>query len=132
MERIEVSLKNHLPDARGLGLVKDIQDLGITGVTGARVVDIYWLDADLSPDKLNLIGNGLLADPVTQEYRSFTGAGGRGMAKKQTHTIEVAYNAGVADPVEETVGKAVRDLGIGGVRAVKTTRRYLLRGQLSE
>ncbi|MBI2850310.1 MAG: phosphoribosylformylglycinamidine synthase subunit PurL [Chloroflexi bacterium] len=132
MQRIEVSLKSHLPDARGLGLVKDIQDLGITTVTGAQVEDIYWLDADLAPDKLELIGRQLLADPVTQNYRCFTGAGGEKSAGgRQSHTIEVAYNAGVADPVEQTVMKAVRDLGIKGVKAVRTTQRYLLRGRLT-
>ena len=29
MHRVEVRLKTHLPDARGQGLAKDIQDLGI-------------------------------------------------------------------------------------------------------
>jgi phosphoribosylformylglycinamidine (FGAM) synthase PurS component len=51
MHKIEVLLKSHLPDARGLGLVRDIHDLGITSVTSVRVIDIYWLDADLSGDE---------------------------------------------------------------------------------
>ena len=72
MHRVEVSLKSHLPDARGLGLVKDIHDLGITTVSDVRVVDIYWLDADLAPDELELICQRLLADPVTQEYQYST------------------------------------------------------------
>src|SRR3990170_4174614 len=109
MQRIEVSLKSRQPDARGQGMVKDINDLGITTVSAARVVDIYWLDADLPADKLEAIGQRILADPVTQEYRSFTGAANMvEEASGQSHTIEVAYNAGVADPVEETVMKAVR------------------------
>ena len=49
MYRAEVRLKTHLPDARGQGLVKDVCDLGITTVSDIRVVDIYWLDADLTP-----------------------------------------------------------------------------------
>ena len=72
MHRVEVRLKSHLPDARGLSLIKDVHDLGITTVSNARVVDIYWLDADLPPDKFALICRSLLADPVTQEYRHFT------------------------------------------------------------
>ena len=67
MHRIEVSLKSRQIDARGQGLVKDINDLGITTVSGARVVDIYWLDAELPPDKLEAIGQQILADPVTQD-----------------------------------------------------------------
>ena len=55
MHRIEVRLKSHLPDPAGRGLVKDIQDLGINSVTDARVVDVYWLDANLAPEKVELI-----------------------------------------------------------------------------
>ena len=38
MYRVEVYLKSQLPDARGLGLSKDIQDLGITTAAIARTV----------------------------------------------------------------------------------------------
>ncbi len=133
MYRVEIRLKSHLPDPRGLSLVRDIHDLGITTVSNVRVVDIYWLDADLPPDKLDLICQSLLADPVTQEYRCFSPSTKiKGEIDKQSHIIEVAYNAGVTDPVEDTVMKAIQDLGMGGVRAVKTAKRYLLQGQLDE
>ena len=135
MHRIGVRLKSHLPDARGLGLVKDIHDLGITTVSDVRVVDIYWLDADLTTDELDLIGHHLLADPVTQEYQFFTPSTDiRGSLKveRQVHTVEVAYNAGVTDPVEDSVLKAIRDLGVENVSAVKTSKRYLIEGQLEE
>ncbi|MDZ4245966.1 MAG: phosphoribosylformylglycinamidine synthase subunit PurS, partial [Dehalococcoidia bacterium] len=65
-------MKSHLPDARGLGLVRDIHDLGITTVSQVRVVDIYWLDADLTTEELDIICRQLLADPVTQDYRYLT------------------------------------------------------------
>ncbi len=141
MHRIEVGLKSHQPDARGAGLVKDIDDLGITTVFNARVVDVYWLDADLPPDRLDLICRSLLADPVTQEYQYFTSPSGikdisegdaEGGEVTKSHTVEVAYNAGVTDPVEGTVTKAIRDLGIEGVRAVKTAKQYLIEGKLDE
>jgi len=130
MHRLEIYIKSHLPDARGLGLVKDIHDLGITGISSARVVDIYWLDASLSPGELDLICHELLADAVTQEYRYESTSSIGSQTGTGLHTVEVAYNAGVTDPVEETVMKAVRDLGINGVRAVKTARRYLIEGHL--
>jgi len=66
MHTIEVRLKSHLPDARGIGLVRDIHDLGIATVSNVRVVDIYWLDADLPPDKLERVCRELPADPVMQ------------------------------------------------------------------
>ncbi|MBI4304017.1 MAG: phosphoribosylformylglycinamidine synthase subunit PurL [Chloroflexi bacterium] len=136
MHRVEVCLKSHLPDSRGLGLVKDVHDLGITTVTNARVADIYWLDADLAEKELELICRRLLADPVTQDYKSITFARGRHPTPSPTsekyHDVEVAYNAGVADPAEETVKKAIKDLGIGNVRAVKTARRYQVEGNPTE
>jgi phosphoribosylformylglycinamidine synthase subunit PurSL len=130
MHRIEVRLKAHLPDPAGRGLVKDIQDLGINTVDDARVVDVYWLDSHLAPEKLELICHGLLADPVTQDYwygqtEKVDDAG------KGYKIVEVAYNAGVTDPVKESVMKAIVDLGIINVHAVATAKRYLLRGELS-
>jgi len=130
MHRVEVRLKSHLTDARGLGLVRDIRDLGITSVSDTRVVDIYWLDADLAPDELELICQELLADAVTEEYRCESIFSFDSETSARLHTVEVAYNAGVTDPVEETVMKAVRDLGIDSVRTVKTARRYLIEGHL--
>ncbi len=146
MHRVEVRLNPRLPDARGLGLVKDISDLGITTVSDVRVVDIYWLDGDLTPDELDLVGQRLLADLVTQEYQCFTlSTAGDGSlpwpssaldaqdkgSDRQSHVIEVTYNPGVTDPVEGTVMKAIRDLGVEGVSAVKTAKRYLLQGRLN-
>ena len=130
MHRIEVYLKRYLPDARGLSLVGDICDLGITAVSDIRVVDIYWLDADLTDEKLELICQNLLADAVTQEYRYSRGSRDEDEVKAGCHTVEIAYNAGVTDPIEASVMKAVRDLGIENVKAVKTAKRYIIEGQL--
>ncbi len=107
MHRIEVYLKHYLPDAEGPGLVGDIRDLGITAVSDIRVIDIYWLDADLTDDRLELICRNLLADAVTQEYRYRRGCRDEGEVKAGCHTVEVAYNAGVTDPIEASVMKAV-------------------------
>ncbi len=135
MHSVEICLKSNLPDARGLGLVRDIHDLGITAVSQVNVVDIYWLDAELTPEELNSICRGLLADPAIQEYQFFTFSArtkaSNSEGSKQLHTIEVAYNAGVTDPVENSIIKAARDLGIS-IRAVKTAKRYLIQGLLNE
>ncbi len=129
MHRIEVKLKVGLADARGQGLVRDIQDLGITSVSAATVVDVYFLNAELAPSELELVCGGLLADPVTQEYSHSSGDPVRSGPGGVVQTIEVAYNPGVTDPVEETGMKAIRDLGVAGVTAVKTAKLYLLEGR---
>ena len=138
MHKIEISLRNDQPDARGAGLVKDIHDLGISTATDVRVVDIYWLDANLSSTDLDSIGRKLLADPVTQTYHYSSLLDHSSLLDRIVSTsadvrpVDVAYNPGVTDPVEETVMKAIRELSITGVRAVKTARRYLIRGRLTE
>ena len=129
MHRIEISLRKHVPDARGLGLVEDIADLGIKSVATALVRDVYYLDANLTPKQLDLIGRELLADPVTQEYG--IDAISTEAKKAGVHVIEVAYKAGVVDPVEETVLIGLRDLNIKGVKAVKTAKLYILEGKLT-
>jgi len=132
MHRIEIQLKSHLPDPKGLGLVKDIHDLEIKTASVARVVDIYWLDAELTNEQLELICQKLLADPVTQDYWYGQSPRDRLEAGAARHIVEVAYHAGVTDPVEESTMKAIRDLGVEDVRVVKTAKRYLIEGQLDE
>ena len=132
MHKIEVRLKANLPDVRGLSLIHDINDLGIVSVNNIRVVDIYWLDADLTPHTLELICRCLLADPVTQEYWYGQCPRREGEAGNNYHSVEVAYNAGVTDPVEGTIIKALKDLGVAGVGGVKTAKRYLIEGQLDK
>jgi len=130
--KIEVWLKNNLPDVRGLSLAKDIYDLGITTVSNIRVVDIYRLDTDLKLDELDLICQNLLVDSVIQEMRCESTSENENKLDTNHNIVEVAYNAGVTDPVEETSMKAVLDLGVSGIRAIKTAKRYLIEGHLNE
>jgi len=130
MHKIEVRLKTHLPDPAGRGLVKDIQDLGINSVEEARVVDVYWLDSNLAPEKVELICRSLLADSLTQDYQ-FDKNGRKQDEEAGYKVVEVAYNAGVTDPVKDSAMKAIKDLGIPNVRAVATARRYLLKGSVN-
>jgi len=126
--RVEVSVKASLPDPRGEALKADIRDLGITSVSRVRVSNIYLLEGGLSGEELNTICRELLADPVVEEYSV---GDAPLIALSDAHAVEVAYNPGVMDPVEESVRKGVRDLGITKVESVKTAKRYYLSGKLS-
>jgi len=125
--RIEVSVKSGFPDPRGEALQKDIRDLGIMAVKQVRVSDIYLLQGKLDEAEVTRICQELLADPVVEEY-SYR----EEPPPDDAHLIEVAYNPGVMDPVEESVVRGIRDLGIVTVESVRTARRYLLWGELSE
>lgn len=120
-------MKPGFPDPRGEALKADIRDLGIGTVGRVRVSDVYLLEGDLSPKELDIICRELLADPVVEQYSIGEAPL---VAPEDAHAIEVAYNPGVMDPVEESVRKGVLDLDITTVESVKTAKRYYLSGKL--
>jgi len=126
--RVEVSVKPDLPDPRGEALKADVRDLGIGGVQQVRVSDVYLLEGKLTPQELETICSQLLADPIVEAYA--TGETPL-IAPQDARAIEVAYNPGVMDPVEESVSKGIRDLGITSLESVRTAKRYYLWGRLS-
>ncbi|GAH35551.1 unnamed protein product, partial [marine sediment metagenome] len=128
MFRVEVSVKPGFPDPRGEALQKDIHDLGIATADRVRVSDVYLLEGALSHKEAELICQELLADPIVEEYSIGEAPL---VAPEDAHAVEVAYNLGLMDPVEESVSKGILDLGITTVESVKTAKRYYLWGELS-
>ena len=127
MYRIEISVKEGFADPRSEGLQKDILDLGIKSVKRVRVSSIYLLEGKLDEKELQTICRELLADPIVEDFtyeESPAPAGAR--------LVEVAYNPGVMDPVEESVKKGIRDLGITTITAVRTAKKYLFWGDFSD
>jgi phosphoribosylformylglycinamidine synthase II len=128
--KIEVTDKPGIFDAVGVGVKKDVLDLGIDSVKHVRFVQVYNIEGGISRQEVEKICAELLADKVSQDYRilgeqkrSSRGAG---------HIVEVAHNPGVMDPVEDSTLKGIRDLGIGGVTSIKTAKKYILSGNLTE
>jgi len=128
--KIEVIDKPGIFDAVGVGVKKDVLDLGIDSVKDVRFVQVYKIEGSISPQEVEKICAQLLADKVSQDYRIT--AGRKQSAAGNVHIVEVAHNPGVMDPVEDSTLKGIRDLGIGGVTSVKTARKYLLTGKLTE
>ncbi|MFA5308808.1 MAG: phosphoribosylformylglycinamidine synthase subunit PurL [Dehalococcoidales bacterium] len=127
MYRIEVSVKEGFADPRSEGLQKDILDLGVKTVKRVRVSSIYLLEGKLTAKELETICRELLADPIVEDY-----AVEDVPAPPGTRLVEVAYNPGVMDPVEESVKKGIRDLGIAAVTAVRTAKKYLFWGDFDD
>jgi phosphoribosylformylglycinamidine synthase II len=131
--RIEIKDKDGIFDSVGHGVLRDIADLGITSVKDVRVVQAYIIEGDIPRDGAERVARELLVDGVVQDYRisdkpftaAFTG-------KKEAHAIEIAYNPGVMDPVEASTLKGIRDLGVAGAKAVRTSHQFIIEGHLSE
>ncbi|MDO8674038.1 MAG: phosphoribosylformylglycinamidine synthase subunit PurS, partial [Dehalococcoidia bacterium] len=121
--RIEVGIRG------AAGLQRDAANLGIAGVESIHVVDVYRLEGDLSDEDLDRIGRELLADPITQ---AFVWNHSLVADEPGLHMVEVAYNPGVTDPVEQSTMKGIADLGIQSVASVRTAKKYLIRGNVSQ
>lgn len=124
--KIEVKDKPGVFDAVGEGVKKDILDLGIKGVRAVSFIQVYNIDGLIAEPVVRKICAQLLCDPISQEYSlnpELEPAAG-------CHVVEVGYNPGVMDPVEGSTLKGIRDLGIGGVASVRTSKKYVLKGTL--
>jgi len=129
--KIEIKEKPGIFDAVGEGIKKDILDLGIKTVKRVRFVQVYIIEGNPLPEEVKRICLELLVDRVTQDYSiNEQGAHNRG-GRDNEFIIEIAYNAGVMDPVEDSTLKGIRDLGINSVNSVKTAKKYLIRGRLN-
>jgi phosphoribosylformylglycinamidine synthase len=129
--RIEIKEKPGIFDAIGEGLRKDIFDLGIKTAEKARCVQVYNIEGSISIDEIKKICEELLVDKITQEYSINLPI--RTLSVSPTDfVIEVAYNPGVMDPVEDSSLKGIKDLGIAGVKSVKTAKKYIIRGKLTD
>ncbi|MDD4938893.1 MAG: phosphoribosylformylglycinamidine synthase subunit PurL [Candidatus Omnitrophica bacterium] len=127
--KIEIKDKTGIFDAVGEGIKKDIFDLGIESVKSVGFVQVYTLEGGITPREAVRICEELLADSVSQDY-SIGVPGFPQTAEAGAFVIEVAYNAGVMDPVEESALKGIRDLGIKSVNSVKTAKKYSIKGRL--
>ncbi len=126
--RVEVKEKDGFYDAVGESVKKDISDVGLKNrVKKVRFVYVYLVEGDINEADIKKISEELLIDPVTQEY-SFKGSV---CDEKEFSVVEVAYNPGVMDPVEESAKKAIQDIGIKGVKEVRTAKKYLIKGSFS-
>ena len=129
--RLEIKDKPGIFDAIGEGIKKDILDLGIKTVPVVRFTQVYNIEGNLSEEESKIICAELLVDKVSQDY-SINEPKNLKTQKPNRFIIEVSYNPGVMDPVEESTLKGIRDLGIEGVSSVKTAKKYLIEGKLSD
>jgi phosphoribosylformylglycinamidine synthase subunit PurSL len=125
VRRITVLSRSEAPDSRGEGVRLDALDFGVTGIEDVRVSDVYLFEGDIPDTDIRRIAEELLTDPITQEYVVDD------LAREDGLVIEVAYNHGVMDPVEESLSKTLADMGIKTVAAAKTMKRYVIEGALS-
>ncbi|MCX7661678.1 MAG: phosphoribosylformylglycinamidine synthase subunit PurS, partial [Candidatus Omnitrophica bacterium] len=127
--RIEIREKRNFFDAQGNAVLKDIHDLEINSVEKVDFIQVYNFKGDLTPQEIRLIAEEILIDSVSQEY--CLGSFNNYPSPNQV-SLEIAYNPGVMDPVEDSVKKAIKDLGINKEVQVKTAKKYILTGNITK
>ncbi len=125
--RIEVGFKEGIRDALGEKIKKRInEDLGIE-VREVKTIDVYTIDAALSNEQLNFLGENLFSDPVIQEFSVQ-----EPLAKDFDWLVEVGFKPGVTDNVGKTTKEAIKDvlkIEFGKNEAVYTSKQYLISGE---
>jgi len=130
---IEVGYREGVFDANGEGIKKDILDLDIKGVREVRTHQLYLLEGKISAGGTRFISEKILCDPVTQHYKLLPRAdSGKANSSNGNYAIEVWFKKGVTDNVGVSVKKAIDDLEIKGVGAVRSGRKFILEGKLTK
>jgi len=124
--RIEVGFKTGMRDALGESIKKRIiEDLHIN-VDSVRTIEVYTIDAALSPGQLKILGDKLLADPVIQVFSD------KALASDFSWLIEVGYRPGVTDNVGATAKKASEDVLKTSIHGVYFSKQYLISGKITK
>ncbi len=119
MRAVEVFSKNE--DARDSAARAAIGDTGLEAE--ASVSDVYYIDGAISDGDVKEIAEKLLTDSLTQEYST------KNAEKKEFWIIEVRYKENVCDPAEDSILKAIKELGKDAT-AVRTAKRYYIKSEI--
>lgn len=126
LHRIEVVTKKEFLDAEGDALKKSIAHLNLGKVDDIRVIKVYKLEGIDDKQLLHSIVEKLLVEKLWQDY-----ALDEQVIRETDKAIEVALKPGVMDTEIDSVTKAVSDLGIDGLIAAGTGKRYIFKGNVS-
>ncbi len=138
--RIEVKNKHGIFDAEAASVKKAVEDLGINSVQKIDIVHVYNIEADFRHAEIKRVCTELLIDKIIHTYSCHCLSSREDFLSKKVFTsisgeyveVEIAYNPGVMDPVEYSVIKGIRDLGLSPVKGVSTAKKYLIYGNVSK
>ena len=127
--RIEISLKDTVRDARGERIRNEIEHFLHIPVKRVRSIDVFTVDADLSPAELEMAAAGPFCDQVIQDY-----AIALPTQKDFDYLVEVGFRPGVTDNIGRTAREATEYITGRPFKAgegVYTSVQYLFTGSLT-
>ncbi|MCZ7649402.1 MAG: phosphoribosylformylglycinamidine synthase subunit PurL [Planctomycetota bacterium] len=126
--RIEVGLKEGLPDPAGESLRGEFEALGLPPPEKARTIRLFWIEGPFERAVAEDLARGLFSDPVTE--RAAVDAPVYPEAKG-ARSVEIVRKPGVMDPVVGSIKKALADRGLAPTY-VGTGRKVLFFGKLDD
>lgn len=124
--RIEVAIQPGRKDPAGEAVRARLrEDLGIAAAA-ARVIDVYTVDAALTPGELDRVRVELFTDPITQ-----VSAVNRHLAEGFDFLVEVGFRPGVTDNAGRSAAEGVADVlgrALAPGEAVYTAKQYVFQG----
>lgn len=128
--RFEISSKQGFLDVHGKDILEDIRQLNIDSVKDVISERVFLMEADFEQAFAERVAVELLSDPVCQD--SYIGKSSVPAGPMPATLIEVHLKSGVTDPVAESVRRALLDMGAGEVDSVRTARKYVLLGTVTD
>ena len=105
--RIEVSFKPEYRDPLGESVQRGIvEDLGLS-VDKVRTIEVYTIDAGLTPQEVERVRRELFTDPIIQQSSAVSR-----LARDFSWIIEVGFRPGVTDNVGKTAREGI-EAGVG-------------------
>jgi len=123
--RLEIALKDSLPDAEGRGICQKAEDYFGIQLAGVRTIHIVTIDAELSDEQLQAVQTEIFTNPVTQ-ISSYAP-----LDTEFDWCIWVGFRPGVRDNPGSTAVEAIEDLlgfKFEADQAVYTSKRYCITG----
>ncbi len=105
--------------------------LGITGVRGCEIAQLYFIERDLADPDLERLAAWLLVDPVVDRavWRRLDQPAPPVAAG--VHVVEVTYRPGVTDVAARELARGMAEIGLGGGEVI-TGVRYALAGDVTD
>ncbi|MHC4871424.1 MAG: phosphoribosylformylglycinamidine synthase subunit PurL [Planctomycetota bacterium] len=126
INRIEIAAENASYDSAGKEVLEDFHHFGLSDVESVRSVRVFTFGGTDS-DSAEKIAHEFLSDAVVDKFSVDKDV----IAAPEAVVVEVSRRTGVMDPVEGSVLKAVRLMGISA-DWVRTSNKYLIYGKVSE
>jgi phosphoribosylformylglycinamidine synthase len=129
--RIEIGSRATQPAEGSRQLLAALQEAGLRRATGLLLSRLFFLEGELQRGEAERIAAQLLADPVTEQATLLGRDDPPPKVDEGCVALEVHLRPGVMDPVAESTLAELRAEGFR-VDAVRTGRRYIFHGQISQ